>query len=81
MTGKIHIGLISFQTGNEGGDEMIIDDFYKDMTQVKKSIVGSQPMPGFWNSPFFVPEPDNWHLTDDAPDELKEEFERYMKHR
>lgn len=39
----------------------------------------SQPMPSFWDSPYFVPEPDNWHLTDDAPDDMKEEFERYMK--
>ena len=60
-------------------DGMIIDDFYKDMAQAKKSLDGSQPIPGFWNSPFFIPEPDNWHLTDDAPDELKEEFERYMQ--
>lgn len=39
----------------------------------------SQSMPSFWDSPYFVPEPDNWHLTEDAPDDLKEEFEKYMK--
>ncbi len=39
----------------------------------------SQNMPTFWNSPYFVPEPDNWHLTEDAPEELKKEFEEYMK--
>ena len=39
----------------------------------------SQSMPSFWDSPFFVPEPDNWHLTEDAPEELKKEFAEYMK--
>lgn len=39
----------------------------------------SQSMPSFWGSPFFVPEPDNWHLTEDAPEELKKEFAEYMK--
>lgn len=39
----------------------------------------SQGMPSFWNSPYFVPEPDKWHLTDDAPEEIREEFEKYMK--
>jgi hypothetical protein len=39
----------------------------------------SQVIPSFWNSPYFVPEPDNWHLTDDAPDDVREEFEKYMK--
>lgn len=36
-------------------------------------------MPTFWDSPYFVPEPDNWHLTEDAPEELKKEFAEYMK--
>lgn len=39
----------------------------------------SQSLPSFWNSPYFVPEPDNWHLKEDAPEELKKEFEEYMK--
>lgn len=39
----------------------------------------SQSMPSFWDSPYFVPEPDNWHLTEDAPEELKKEFAEYMK--
>lgn len=39
----------------------------------------SQGMPTFWDSPYFVPEPDNWHLTDDAPEELQKEFAEYMK--
>lgn len=38
----------------------------------------SQGMPSFWNSKYFVPEPDNWHLTDDAPEEMKKEFAEYM---
>lgn len=39
----------------------------------------SQSMPSFWDSTYFVPEPDNWHLTEDAPEELKKEFAEYMK--
>lgn len=38
----------------------------------------SQIMPSFWDSPYFIPEPDNWHLTEDAPEELKKEFEEYI---
>lgn len=37
------------------------------------------PMPNFFTSEYFVPEPDNWHLKDDAPQEVREEFEEYMK--
>lgn len=33
----------------------------------------SQSMPSFWDSPFFVPEPDNWHLTEDAPEDEEKE--------
>lgn len=39
----------------------------------------SQVIPSFWDSPYFVKEPDNWHLTEDAPEKLKKEFEEYMK--
>jgi len=39
----------------------------------------SQPRPSFIDSPYFIMEYDNWHLTDDAPEELKKEFEEYMK--
>lgn len=39
----------------------------------------SQGIPPFWDSPYFVPEPDNWHLTEDAPEEVRKEFEKYMK--
>jgi hypothetical protein len=35
--------------------------------------------PDFMDSPYFVPEPDNWHLKPDAPEELKKKFEEYMK--
>ena len=38
----------------------------------------SKEMPSFFNSPYFVPEVDNWHLKDGAPEELKKEFEEYM---
>ena len=37
------------------------------------------PMPDFFTSPYFVPEPDNWHLKDGAPEEVRKEFEEYMK--
>lgn len=36
------------------------------------------PMPKFYTSPYFVPETDNWHLTDDAPEEVRKEFEEFM---
>lgn len=36
-------------------------------------------MPNFFDSPYFVPEVDNWHLKDDAPEELKKEFEEWIK--
>ena len=36
-------------------------------------------MPDFFTSEYFVPEPDNWHLKEDAPQELKDEFEKWMK--
>lgn len=39
----------------------------------------SQPRPSFLDSPYFVDEYGNWHLKDDAPEELKKEFEAYMK--
>ena len=31
--------------------------------------------PNFYTSPYFVNEPDNWHLTDDAPEDVRKEFE------
>lgn len=37
------------------------------------------PMPKFFESPYFVPEVDNWHLKDGAPPEVVKEFEAYMK--
>lgn len=37
------------------------------------------PMPGFFTSEIFVPEPDNWHLKPGAPPEVVEEFEAYME--
>lgn len=36
-------------------------------------------MTEFFTSEYFVPEPDNWHLKEDAPKEVKEEFEQWMK--
>ena len=34
----------------------------------------------FTDSPYFVPEIDNWHLKEDAPEEVKKEFEEYIKY-
>lgn len=34
----------------------------------------------FIDSPYFVPEIDNWHLKEGAPEEVKKEFEEYMKY-
>lgn len=36
-------------------------------------------MPDFFTSEYFVPEPDNWHLKEDAPQELKDQFNKWMK--
>lgn len=36
-------------------------------------------MPKFFDSPYFVPEPDNWHLKPDAPEDVKREFDEYMR--
>lgn len=36
-------------------------------------------MPEFFTSEYFVPEPDNWHMKEDAPQELKDQFEQWMK--
>lgn len=35
--------------------------------------------PKFIDSPYFVMESDNWHIKNDAPEEIKKEFEEYMK--
>ena len=35
--------------------------------------------PDFYNSPFFVAEPGNWHLKPGAPEEMKKNFEKMMK--
>lgn len=32
----------------------------------------------FLNSPYFVPEPGNWHLKPGAPDDVVDEFTEYM---
>ena len=34
--------------------------------------------PEFLDSPYFVPEVDNWHLKPGAPEEVVKEFEEYM---
>lgn len=36
------------------------------------------PMPNFFTSPYFVMEPDNWHLKEGAPEEVKKEFAEFM---
>ena len=33
----------------------------------------------FMKSKWFVPEVDNWHIKDDAPEDVKKEFAEYMK--
>ena len=42
-------------------------------------ILSSIEMPSFFTSPYFVPEPDNWHLKPDAPEDLKAEFAEWQK--
>lgn len=36
-------------------------------------------VPKFYESPYFVDEPGNWHLKPGAPEDIKKEFEAYMK--
>lgn len=36
--------------------------------------------PKFVDSPYFVPEEDNWHLKEGAPEEVVKEFEEYMRY-
>jgi hypothetical protein len=35
--------------------------------------------PMFMDSPYFVADVDNWYIKDDAPIEIKKEFEEYEK--
>ena len=37
------------------------------------------PMPNFFTSEWFVPETDNWHLKEGAPQEIVDEFNQWMK--
>ena len=46
---------------------------------MKGVLLMIQRIPSFIDSPYFVEEPFNWHLTEDAPDDIKKEFEEYMK--
>lgn len=36
--------------------------------------------PAFVDSPYFVPEEDNWHLEPDAPEDVQKEFEEYIEY-
>lgn len=36
-------------------------------------------VPKFYDSPYFVDEPGNWHLKPGAPEDVRKEFEAYMK--
>lgn len=36
--------------------------------------------PKFVDSPYFVMEENNWHLKDDAPEEVRKEFEEFMEY-
>lgn len=40
----------------------------------------STSKPKFVDSPYFVPEEDNWHLKEGAPEEIVKEFEEYMRY-
>ena len=37
------------------------------------------PRPNFMDSPYFVMEEDNWHLKPNAPKEVVDEFNKFMK--
>ena len=36
--------------------------------------------PKFIDSPYFVPEEDNWHLKPGAPEEVQKEFDEFMSY-
>ena len=36
--------------------------------------------PKFVDSPYFVPEENNWHLLSGAPESVVKEFEEYMQY-
>ena len=38
----------------------------------------TQSRPKFFDSEWFVPEVDNWHLKEGAPQEIVDEFNEYM---
>lgn len=40
----------------------------------------SESRPKFVDSPYFVMEDENWHLKEGAPEDVKKEFEEYMKY-
>ena len=35
--------------------------------------------PKFIDSPYFIPDDENWHLKENAPPEVVEEFEQFME--
>lgn len=39
------------------------------------------PVPKFIDSPYFVDEPGNWHLKAGAPQEVIDEFNKFMEDR
>lgn len=41
--------------------------------------INYETMKWLFDSPYFINEPFNWHLSDDAPEELKKRFEEYKK--
>ena len=40
--------------------------------------INYETMKWLFDSPYFIPSP-LWHLSDDAPEELKKRFEEYKK--
>lgn len=40
-------------------------------------MIGERPK--FMDSPYFVPEPNNWHLKEGAPEEVQKEFKEFME--
>ena len=36
--------------------------------------------PKFVDSPYFYTDEDGWHLKDDAPEDVRKEFDEYMKY-
>ena len=50
------------------------------MQNLSKEGMMSTVRTNFADSPYFVPEDENWHLKEGAPEDVRREFEEYMQY-